>query len=298
MTLRPAPTTAPIRRRRARLDRGRFAFNIFNTLLFTALTLLMVVPIWKVLVDSFNSQTTYGMALFPAQPSLAAYRMIFSQTALYRPFLVSVYTTAVGTVIGLFLCATGAFVLKEKELPGRGALSFLLLFTMIFEGGIVPTFLIMKDLRLLNTYWAVILPLAMNVYNLILMRNFFENIPDSLFESAELDGCTPLRVFVLIVLPLSKAALASIGLFYAVSLWSEYTRFAIYISDASMHNFQMRLRTLILDENALAAAGSLGISYKSVQNAAIVVAILPFVFLYPFLQKYFVTGINMGAVKE
>jgi len=278
--------------------RARTLFILANGLFLALLAFAMVIPIWKVLVDSFNNQTTYGITLFPAKPSVAAYRMIFSQTSLVRPFLVSCYTTLAGTAVGLLLCTTGAFVLKERDLPGRRLLGFFLLFTMIFEGGIVPSFLVMKDLRLLNTYWAIILPLGMSVYNLILMRNFFENIPDSLFESASLDGCTPIGTFIRIVLPLSKAALASIGLFYAVAFWSNYTQFAIYMSDATKHNFQMRLRTLILDENALAAASSLGISSKSVQNAAIIVAILPFVFLYPVLQKYFVTGINMGAVKE
>ncbi|MDR1600459.1 MAG: carbohydrate ABC transporter permease [Oscillospiraceae bacterium] len=278
--------------------RARTLFNIANALFFIAVTVAMVVPLWKVLVDSFNNQTSYGLALFPAKPSIDAYEMIFTQSSLLRPFLVSVYTTLAGTAVGLILCTTGAFVLKDRDLPGRKALSFFLLFTMIFEGGMVPSFLVMKDLRLLNTYWAVILPMAMNVYNLILMRNFFENIPESLYESAALDGCTPIMTFLRIVLPLSKAALASVGLFYGVALWSNYTQFAIYISDATKHNFQMRLRTLILDENALAAASSLGVSSKSVQNAAIIVAILPFAFLYPFLQKYFVTGVNMGAVKE
>jgi putative aldouronate transport system permease protein len=278
--------------------RGRTIYKLCSAVFFFLLSVAMIVPIWKVLVDSVNNQTTYGLALLPAKPSLAAYKMIISQVSLRKPFLVSVYTTLAGTVVGLFLCTTGAFVLKERALPGRRWLGFFLLFTMIFEGGIVPSFLVMKQLRLLNTYWAIILPMGMNVYNLILMRNFFENIPDSLFESAELDGCTPIRVFWSLVLPLSKPALASIGLFYGVGFWSNYTNFALYISDASMHNFQMRLRTLILDENALAAAGSLGISSKSVQNAAIITAILPFAFLYPFLQKYFVTGIHMGAVKE
>ncbi|MDR2506099.1 MAG: carbohydrate ABC transporter permease [Oscillospiraceae bacterium] len=278
--------------------RGRTIYKIFSFVFFAVLTVAMIIPIWKVLVDSFNNMTTYGITLFPEKPSVAAYKMIFTQSSLLQPFLISIYTTVAGTAVGLLLCTTGAFVLKEKELPGRRLLSFFLLFTMIFEGGIVPSFLVMKQLKMLNTYWAIILPLAMNVYNLILMRNFFENIPESLFESAELDGASPIRVFISIVLPLSAAALASIGLFYAVSFWSNYTSFALYISDASMHNFQIKLRTLILDENALAAAGSLGISSKSVQNAAIIVAILPFAFLYPFLQKYFVTGINMGAVKE
>ena len=152
-------------------------------------------------------------------------------------------------------------------------------------------------LHLTNTLWVVILMPAINVYNLVLMRNFFEGIPASLFESATLDGCSPIQIFYKIVLPLSKAALASIGLMFAVSYWNDYTNYKLYITtDQSLYNFQMKLRSIIMGSDLPAANG--GAAENTVTNAAVIVAILPFMILYPFLQKYFVKGINIGAVKE
>ena len=167
---------------------------------------------------------------------------------------------------------------------------------MIFDGGMIPKYLVMKDLHLLNTLWSVILPLSINVYNLVLMRNFFEGVPESLFEAAEIDGCSPMGTFFKIVLPLSKAALASIGLMYAVQFWNDYTNFKIYINKNELFNFQMKLRNIIMGSDLPAANG--GAAENTVTNAAVIVAILPFMILYPFLQKYFVKGINIGAVKE
>jgi len=172
----------------------------------------------------------------------------------------------------------------------------MLLFTMIFSGGMIPSYIVMRNLHLTNTLWVVILLPAINVYNLVLMRNFFEGIPASLFESATLDGCTPMQTFYKIVLPLSKAALASIGLMFAVSYWNDYTNYKLYITKESMYNFQMKLRSIMMGSDLPSANGSA--TENTVQNAAVIVAILPFMILYPFLQKYFVKGINIGAVKE
>lgn len=277
---------------------GRTLFKIFNFILFAVIVIAIVIPIYKVLVDSFDLTTVYGLSLWPRKFSTSAYRMIFTTTGLYQPFLISVYVTVLGTLIGLLLCTLGAYVLIQHEMPGRKFFSYFLLFTMIFNGGLVPTYLVIRDFNMLNTLWAVILPISMSVYNLILMRNFFEDIPKSLYESAELDGCTPMGTFWRIVLPLSKAALASIGLFFAVGFWGEYTSFTLYINKAELFNFQVKLRSLILNDESLAVAASEGIPAKAIQNAAIIVAILPFAIIYPFCQKYFVTGVTMGSVKE
>lgn len=276
----------------------RAVFNILNILFFVILSIIIIVPMYKVLVDSLDIAGKYGLSLFPNEPSLDAYKMILTQQQLRHPLLISVYTTIIGTVFGLFLSTLGAYVLIQYDMPGRTFLSYFLLFTMIFEGGMVPSFLVMKQFGLLNTLWAVILPMSMSVYNLILMRNFFEGIPKSLFESADLDGCTPMGIFWRIVLPLSKPALASIGLFYAVAYWGEYTKFTLYITDPNLFNFQVKLRSLILNDASNAEATSLGINPKAIQNAAIVVGLIPMAILYPFCQKYFVTGVTMGAVKE
>ena len=160
----------------------------------------------------------------------------------------------------------------------------------------IPTYLVMKGLHLTNSLWGVILLPAINVYNLVLMRNFFEGIPSSLYESATLDGCTPMQTFYKIVLPLSKAALASIGLMYAVSYWNDYTNYKLYITNSDLYNFQMKLRSIVMGSDLPEANGSA--TENTVKNAAIMTAIIPFMIVYPFCQKYFVKGVNIGAVKE
>ena len=205
----------------------------------------------------------------------------------------TILVAAVGLFIGVFLGAAGkkfAVEIDEKEvailgeLPGNNC------------GGMIPTYLVLKSLHLTNTIWVVILFPALNVYNLVLMRNFFEGIPASLFESATLDGCTPMQTFIRIVLPMSKAALASIGLMFAVTYWNDYTHYKLYITDSNLYNFQMKLRSIIMGSDLPQANG--GATENTVKNAAIIVIIIPFMIVYPFLRKYFVKGVNIGAVKE
>lgn len=271
-------------------------FAIFNTILFIVISLIILLPIWKVLVDSFDATVGYGLNFWPKQFTAGGYKMIISRADFYRPFLISIVTTVAGTFVGLTLSTLGAYVLIQWEMPGRNFFSWLLLFTMLFSGGMIPTYVVMMNLHLTNTLWAVILPMGINVYNLVLMRNFFEGIPGSLFEAAEIDGCSPIMIFFRIVLPLSKAALAAIGLMFAVSYWNDYTNFKIYITKNKLFNFQMKLRAMVMDSDLPTDDGS--ISSNTIQNAAIIVAIIPFMILYPFCQDYFVQGVNVGAVKE
>ena len=271
-------------------------FAIFNTILFIIISLIILLPIWKVLVDSFDATVGYGLNFWPKQFTAGGYKMIISRADLYRPFLISIVTTVAGTFVGLTLSTLGAYVLIQWEMPGRNFFSWLLLFTMLFSGGMIPTYVVMMNLHLTNTLWAVILPMGINVYNLVLMRNFFEGIPGSLFEAAEIDGCSPIMIFFRIVLPLSKAALAALGLMFAVSYWNDYTNFKIYITKNKLFNFQMKLRAMVMDSDLPTDDGS--ISSNTIQNAAIIVAIIPFMILYPFCQDYFVQGVNVGAVKE
>lgn len=209
--------------------------------------------------------------------------------------MISVGTTLVGTFLGLALSTLGAYVLIQWDMPGRTFFANFLLFTMIFNGGMIPTYLVMKNLGLTNNLLGVVLLPAINIYNLVLMRNFFEGIPQSLFEAATLDGCTPMATFIKVVLPLSKAALASIGLMFAVAYWNDYTNYKLYITDSSLYNFQMKLRSIMMGSDLPQANG--GATENTVKSAAIIIAILPFMILYPFLQKYFVKGVNVGAVK-
>lgn len=271
-------------------------FNVINGILFILISIIMLIPIYKVLVDSFDLSSAYGMRLWPKQFGLAGYASVLSNPTLYRPLLISVGTTLAGTFLGLALSTLGAYVLIQWDMPGRTFFANFLLFTMIFNGGMIPTYLVMKNLGLTNNLLGVVLLPAINIYNLVLMRNFFEGIPQSLFEAATLDGCTPMATFIKVVLPLSKAALASIGLMFAVAYWNDYTNYKLYITDSSLYNFQMKLRSIMMGSDLPQANG--GATENTVKSAAIIIAILPFMILYPFLQKYFVKGVNIGAVKE
>ena len=271
-------------------------FDIVNYVVFVLIALIVLIPIWKVLVDSFNAVGVYKFQLWPKDFTFNGYLTIFTTNRLYRPFLNSVITTVLGTLLGLVLSTLGGYVLTQKDMPGRNALSFFLLFTMIFSGGMIPEYLVMKQLHLVDTMWILVIKHGMNVYNLVLMKNFFEGIPESLFEAAKIDGCSPMRIFFKIVLPLSKAALASIGLMYAVTVWNDYSTVQIYITNPDQVNFQYKLRVMIMDGDTPTTAYK--VSQNTLYYAAIVCAILPFMIAYPFLQKYFVQGVNVGAVKE
>ena len=271
-------------------------FDIVLIVIFTVFSLAMIIPVYKVLVDSFDLKTAYGMKLFPERFGLAGYKSIFTNPTMLRPFLISCYTTVMGTVMGLLISVLGAYVLIQWKMPGRAFVANVLLFTMIFNGGMIPTYLVMKEFHLTNNLWGVILLPAINVYNLVLMKNFFEGIPVSLMESAEIDGCSHFRILYKIVLPLSKAALASIGLMYAVGYWNDYTNYKLYITNSNLYNFQMKLRDLIMGSDLPSAVEEA--TENTVKNAAVIVAILPFMIIYPFCQKYFVQGVNIGAVKE
>ena len=271
-------------------------FDIINYIVFFIIGLIIIVPIWKVIVDSFNKVGVYQFQIWPSQFTLDGYRTIIQTNALYRPFINSVITTVLGTLLGLVLSTLGGYVLVQFEMPGREFFAYFLMFTMIFSGGMIPEYLVMKQLGLVNNMWILVFKHGMNVYNLVLMRNFFEGIPASLFEAARIDGCSPMRIFFTIVLPLSKAALASIGLMFSVAVWNDYTTVKIYITDPNQTNFQYKLRNMIMDGDTPNTAYE--VSQNTLFNAGIISAILPFMVLYPFLQKYFVKGVNIGAVKE
>ena len=271
-------------------------FDVVNYIVFILIGLIVIVPIWKVVVDSLNKVGVYQFQLWPSQFTLDGYRTIIETSALYRPFINSIITTILGTLLGLTLSTLGGYVLVQFEMPGREFFAYFLMFTMIFSGGMIPEYLVMRRLGLVNNWWILVVKHGMNVYNLVLMRNFFEGIPGSLYEAAKIDGCSPMGIFFKIVLPLSKAALASIGLMFAVAVWNDYSTVKIYITDPLQVNFQYKLRNMIMDGDTPITGYK--VSQSTLYNAGIISAILPFMILYPFLQKYFVKGVNIGAVKE
>lgn len=271
-------------------------FNLILGLFFLAICFVMIIPIWKVMVDSLDLRTAYGMKIWPEKFGFDGYISVFTNPTLYRPLLVSFFTTIVGTFVALTLTTLGAYVLIQQDMPGRTAMSSMLLLIMIFNGGMIPTFLVMDKIGFYNTLNVAIFLPALNVFNLVLMRNFFESIPSSLFEAASIDGCSPIGIFFKIVLPLSKAALAAIGLMFAVQYWNDYMTYKIFIVNSDLFNFQMKLRSVVMGSDLPEATGNA--TENTVRNAATIVAIIPFMVIYPFAQKYFIQGINIGAVKE
>lgn len=275
----------------------RTLFRMFNAFFMVVLVFSMLIPLLKVVSDSFDRTTVYGINLWPRNFSTAAYYTIFTNQNLYKPLLISVITTCCGTALGLLVTTLGAYVMTQRKLIGRNFFAKFIFLTMIFNGGLIPTFVVLKTLGLTNTLWAVLLLPSINVFNMILMRNFFDQIPQSLFESAEMDGCTPPRLFAQIVIPLSSSALAAIGLFFAVQFWNDFFNYVMYISNTDLYNFQIKLRELILSEQNINDAAVMGFG-NMVKNAAVIVAMLPFLFIYPFCQRYFIVGVTMGSVKE
>ncbi|MDE6916938.1 MAG: carbohydrate ABC transporter permease [Lachnospiraceae bacterium] len=271
-------------------------FSVVNYIIFIILALIIIIPMWKVLVDSFNAVGVYQFRLWPTDFTLDGYKVILGERGLFRPLVNSFVTTLCGALLGLVLSTLGGYVLIQFDMPGRNLFAYFLLFTMIFSGGMIPEYLVMRRLGLLNNMWILVIKHGINVSNIVLMRNFFEGIPGSLYEAARIDGCTPMGIFVKIVLPLSKAALASIGLMFAVAVWNDYSTVQIYINSPDQVNFQYKLRVMIMDGDTPPTA--FPISQTTLYNAGIIAAILPFMILYPFLQKYFVKGVNIGAVKE
>lgn len=273
--------------------RARTLFLIFDYSLIIFLCICMVIPLLKVLVDSVDP-TSYGIRLFPKEIDLSAYKMILGKESLYQPLWVSVYTTILATVIGLTLVTLAGYVVIQRDMPGHKFIVASIMITMMFSGGLIPTYITIKSLGLMNNVMTIVLPASISAYNIILMKSFFEGIPSTLYEAAELDGASPLGIFTKIVLPLSKPALASIGLFIAVGMWNQYMNFVLYITDANKKNFQVKVRDLILNDGL---SGTIEMSDELLKNAMVVIVVFPFLVIYPFLQKYFVKGVTLGAVK-
>ena len=273
--------------------RARTLFLIFDYSFIIFLCVCMVIPLLKVLVDSVDP-TSYGIRLFPKEIDLSAYQMILGKESLYQPLWVSVYTTVLATVIGLTLVTLAGYVVIQREMPGHKFIVASIMLTMMFSGGLIPSYITIKNLGLMNNVMTIILPASISAYNIILMKSFFEGIPNTLYEAAELDGASPLGIFAKIVLPLSKPALASIGLFIAVGMWNQYMNFVLYITDANKKNFQVKVRDLILNDGL---SGTIEMSDELLKNAMVVIVVFPFLVIYPFLQKYFVKGVTLGAVK-
>ena len=285
-----------------RVSASRRAFLAFNTVFLLLICFVMLYPVLYVIAASFSEETAIlkgDVFLLPVRAYTKAYEKVFKYPGLWQSYGNTLLYTFVGTAVNLLLTVFGAWALCQKKLVGRRFLTLMCTFTMFFGGGMIPTFLVVKELKLLNTIWAMVLPGAVSTYNMILMRTFFRQIPESLVEAAELDGCRDFGVLFKIVLPLSLASLMTIGMFYAVSHWNSYFSAVLYLSKPELYPLQIILRQVVLMNEIVENASSTeNVMAEGIKYATIVVAMLPMLCVYPFVQRYFVKGVMIGSVKE
>jgi putative aldouronate transport system permease protein len=273
-------------------------FDSANHLLLALVGLSMFLPFIYVVITSFSTQNT----VWPTEFTLDTYKYIFSTTTFVRSLSVSIYITLVGTALSLFATALMAYSLSFKALPGRSGMLLMVLFTMLFHGGLIPTYFVVKELNMLDTTWSLMIPGLVSAFYLIVLRDFFSSVPHELIESAKMDGAHDLTVLLKIVLPLSLPALAAFGLFYAVGIWNQYFNAILYINNPELWPVQVILRQIVvLASGGLGDSGSAGetVAYygQGVKMAVIVVSTIPIMLVYPFLQKHFAKGALLGSVK-
>ena len=285
-----------------RVPVSRRVFQVFNTVFLLLICFAMLYPVLYVIAASFSEETAIlkgDVFILPVKAHVKAYQKVFQYPLLWQSYGNTLLYTFSGTAINLLLTVFGAWALSQKKLVGRRFLTLMCTFTMFFSGGMIPTFLVVKELKLLNTIWAMVLPGAVSTYNMILMRTFFRQIPESLVEAAELDGCRDFGVLFRIVLPLSLASLMTIGMFYAVGHWNSYFSAVLYLSKPEMYPLQIILRQVVLMNEIVENASSTeNVMAEGIKYATIVVAMLPILCVYPFVQRYFVKGVMIGSVKE
>ena len=288
--------------------RGEKIFAVFHTFALLLLSVIFVLPIWHVLMGSISDPLKIsahsGLILGPiGEMTLGGYRLVFSNASIVRAYGYTIMYVALSTGIGLILNILAAYVMSRKNLYWGRLFSIIVLFTMMFNGGLVPTFIQIRNLKMLNTIWAVILPSALSAYNIIIMRTSFSGIPEEMLEAARIDGAGHARILLQIVLPVSKAIIMVIVLFYGVLHWNEWFNAAIYLPQARpKYPLQLVLREIVLlsSENSIVADadGQDVMIYRPlIKYATIMVSVIPMMALYPFVQRYFVSGVMIGSVK-
>lgn len=285
-------------------SKGEKVFSTINIILLGGFALLCLFPFVHVIAQSLSSHraiTSGEVMLFPVEITFHAYKEVLMDSHFIRSFVISVARTVFGTVFSVFFTCLMAYPLSKAYIKGRGVLLFLIVFTMLFSGGMIPTYLVVRETGLLNTFWAYIIPGTISAFNLIIVKNFFQSIPAELEESARIDGGSNTGILFKIVIPLSMPVIATISLFHAVGHWNAFFDAVIYITDSSLYPLQIYLRELIqFDQSNIELLDSLEqqlLANESLKAAALISSTVPILVVYPFLQKYFVKGVMLGSVK-
>jgi putative aldouronate transport system permease protein len=285
-------------------SRASTIFDICNYILMGIALVIFLYPFWDTMVLSFSTPlkaTQLGLRIFPAPLSLGAYQTVFRSNAIYIGYVNTIFRTVIGTAIHVLITYCGAYVISKRNLPLRTPITFLILFTMFFNGGLIATYLNIKSLGLLGLRWALILPLTTSAWTLVIARNFIMAIPDDLEDAAVIDGAHPLVLIFRIMMPISKPILAVLALWMAVTHWNSWFDALIYITDEKKMVLQLLLRKILIEQTE-AMMENLTLSTtqttpETVKAATVMVAIGPIILMYPFLQKYFVKGILIGSLK-
>lgn len=288
-------------------SKGEKIFAVFNTFLLILLCFICIGPVWHVFMGSISDplkvSASTGIIMWPlGSATMGGYKLILANSAILKSYLNTLLYVVAGTSIGLVLNTLAAYVMSRRGLLFGKQFSIFVLFTMIFNGGLVPTFIVINKLGLYDTRWAVILPGALSAFNIIIMRTSFQEIPYELQEAARIDGASEFQLLMKIILPVSKAIIAVIVLFYGIQHWNEWFQASIYLQNRDLYPLQLVLREIVLQstENAIVADADgqdVNIYRPLIKYATIVISILPMMVVYPFVQKYFVSGVMIGSVK-
>lgn len=284
------------------------SFHIITILVLSILAIVTIFPFYYVFIVSFSSLeaiSSHVPYLFPYVFDTEGYRMVFSESRFLTSFLNSVFVTVAGTVINMLLSVFGAYALSKKRLAGRKIILSMILFTMLFSGGLIPYYLVVSELHLSNTIWAMIIPSAVNTFYLIIMKNYFSSLSPSLEEAAKIDGANDIQILFRVMLPISLPFIATFVLFYSVERWNEWWNALLFINDSSLQPLQIYMRNLLVNYNnqmsqqaMLILGDKRSANFQAVQMASIVVSTVPILCIYPFVQRHFVKGVMVGSVKE
>lgn len=292
-----------VKQKRNRRISGDKIFGFINLFLLLLFVLIILYPIYYMFIVSISGSANVvrgEVKWFPININWNSYKTILNNESLGRSYFNTVFYTVAGTSICLFMSALCAYPLSRKNLYGKKFLTFFIVFTMLFDVGMIPKFLVVDALHLRNTVFSILLPSAINVYYMIMIRTFFQNVPEEMLESAKMDGASELRIFFKIMLPLSKPVLASVTLFYAVGIWNSYLSPLLYLDEKKLYPLQLILRNIVISNEMSSMSGdisAMNISTMNIKYAVIFVSILPILCVYPFIQKYFNKGVMVGAVK-
>ena len=292
-------------KKKKKVSPGDRIFGIVVTLVVLAMCIMVLYPIYYMFIVSIsdgNAVLRGDITVLPQGINFGAYKAVLTNEYVPRAYLNTILYTVIGTFIAVAMTALCAYPLSRKEFYGRGLFTGIVVFTMFFDAGIISNYMVVRSTGIMNTMWAIVLPGSINVWYMIIMRTFFADIPVELFESAKLDGANDLTIFAKMVLPLSKAVLATMVLFYAVGFWNQWLQPLIYLDDRKKFPMQLILRNIVLGADAalsksMSAATDMATMGLNIKYAVIFVTILPILVIYPFVQKYFVKGVMVGSVK-